>query len=957
MSNQLIKDTHVTYTPGSPGVPATSGQLAQAAYTSWSPQVVCAYQPTDPSVGGSFQYLQDPVTHEWIYTFVPAATPPPGGYVSSGYAYLCNLVQVPTYHSAMPYIAPTPGVPGTPEQTNYDFNLGWNAGARSNGFIYSGDDGYVEWKVPYSLVGGVLGFNDVDVDASYPNIEHAFYFSGKSVRIYELGVQVAFIGAYADGDTFRITRVAGVVTYQQNGSTVYTSLVASTGTVFLDSSLYAGGDYVFDPVIATTGTPTVANQSVTSCATSLQPLTGQGGSMLTSLVSWPPGVYPVTASGNVSGVVTGSLVGGVLVSGSFGGSIVDSSGALIGDVQAPTAGTDLGTGFDGTFSGVILDHTTGAVIGYVSGTLAGSGSGTGSYAAAVSGDATYVLIPVGAIGTTTGTVSSGTIAGTVGADGAFTGTYTGTVTNPVNGNVIGTFVGTVTGTVNPDGSITGTYTGVVIDPATGAVVGVVIGAIGGGSGTGVLTPNGDGSSSYTTGTVTGGSTFIPEAPPETIIVSTYGSGMGALQPLTGSGGYLPPPPAYALAAGALAPLIGAGISLTGEIGGGATSMLPLVGGISSDHAYAESRGVMQPLIGFGSALEGNGNASMGEFITASTQVRPTVELVVLMDEQGQLTHVMAVQMVVSDTPPAVIPPGSIEPPPFQIGSGAALAMHDVMSTQRVLYALLPESALFNAYTPAGGSIVSPPMTVTGPVTGTGTGTGTVAVTGTMTGIGTTIGSGTLTGTLTLTTGTVTGAITGTVTGTVGAGGVFTGTFVGTGADGNRITGTVTGIISNSTLVVPPLDSGNSAWVLNWDSSASVRYENYDFTSFAKIGDRYYGVKPDGIYLLEGDDDDGVNIRASASFGKLDFGTPNKKRVPHAYIGVSSGGTMYLRVTANGQTFTYAARRADSDMRTQRVDLGKGLMASYMEFELYNHDGCDFELNSVDFAFVELTRRI
>lgn len=1178
MSNQLIKDTRVSYVPGTYGTPSYPGIPASPAYTSYESQTVCQFGPTS-TADGTWQwqqgtdYLGNP-TGQYNYVFVPTPGTTSPFVVVSGNSYQCKTQQVPVYHPATAGSPPIYGTPGTPSQTTYDFNLGWNAGARSNGFIYSGDDGYVEWKVPYSLVGGVLGFNDADSDASYPNIEHAFYFSGKVARVYEMGVQVHFVGAYADGDLFRITRVAGVVTYKQNGTLVYTSGAASTGTVFLDSSLYSGGDYVFDPAIVTTSTPTVANQSVVSCATSMLPLNGQGGAASKAIVVWPPGVFPTTYTGNVSGVVTGTLIGGVLASGSFSGPLVDSTGALVGDVSAaPTAGTDPGTGFTGDFSGVIVDHTTGAVIGYVSGTLEGTGAGTTSYAASVTGDATYVLIPADAIGTTTGTVSSGVITGTVGADGTFTGTYTGTVTNPVNGDVIGTFVGTVTGTVNPDGSITGTYTGVVIDPITGIVIGIVIGAIDGDAGTGVLTPVGDGSSTYTTGTVTGPSTFIPEAPPTTIIVSTYGSSMGVLQPLFGDGGRLLAPPAFAIAAVALAPLISAGISLTGSVGGtgasspggvnpsaflydsftgsgdlsthvgetgaawtlgsgaaltvlqldgagnlsvqtgsaetyaqssgapatqdyvieaagyigattettlelsgvdnaisylgwdfylsvnlasgtfdvqlyvyggatnpnqyittsipagdfvvrlevspdgtmtvvlngtviysfveatlppastivltpyvigvgpnnftldylagiagasspvmmpatsGGTSMLPLVGGISSDHAYAESRSVMLPMIGFGSAFEGNGNASMGEFLFANTRLNPVVEIVALMDESGLFTHVMAVQLVVSDTPPVSSPPGSGLPPPFQIGNGAALAMQDTMSVQRVLYALLPESALFNAFTPASGSAVSPPMTVTGTVTGTGTGTGTVSVTGTLTGTGTTIGSGTLTGTLTLTIGTVTGAITGTVTGTIGAGGVFTGTFVGTDAAGNLITGTVTGTVSNSTLAVPPTGPGSSAWVLNWDSAATTRYENYDFTSFAKIGDRYYGVKSDGIYVLEGDDDEGFKIRASASFGKLDFGTPNKKRVPHAYVGVSSGGTMYLRVTANGQTFTYAARRADADMRTQRIDLGKGLMANYLEFEIYNHDGCDFELNSVDFAYVELTRRI
>ena len=42
---------------------------------------------------------------------------------------------------------------------------------------------------------------------------------------------------------------------------------------------------------------------------------------------------------------------------------------------------------------------------------------------------------------------------------------------------------------------------------------------------------------------------------------------------------------------------------------------------------------------------------------------------------------------------------------------------------------------------------------------------------------------------------------------------------------------------------------------------------------------------------------------------------------------------------------------------QRIDTGKGLRANWLEFELYNADGEDFELASVEFAAVPLSRRI
>lgn len=156
--------------------------------------------------------------------------------------------------------------------------------------------------------------------------------------------------------------------------------------------------------------------------------------------------------------------------------------------------------------------------------------------------------------------------------------------------------------------------------------------------------------------------------------------------------------------------------------------------------------------------------------------------------------------------------------------------------------------------------------------------------------------------------------------------------------------------------VPVFNSANNVWVVS-EAGESSRYEGYSFNSFGKIGARYYGVKADGLYLLEGEDDDGAPIKASVGLGMHDFGTSALKQIASCYLGLSSSGTVFLKVIANDKEYLYAARSDDPYMATQRVDIGKGIRANYMTFELYNSDGCDFELSSVDFAAVALTRRI
>lgn len=149
----------------------------------------------------------------------------------------------------------------------------------------------------------------------------------------------------------------------------------------------------------------------------------------------------------------------------------------------------------------------------------------------------------------------------------------------------------------------------------------------------------------------------------------------------------------------------------------------------------------------------------------------------------------------------------------------------------------------------------------------------------------------------------------------------------------------------------------AVWVVNAETGATTRYENFDFNSYAKIGDTYFGCKADGVYRLDGDTDAGDLIQAMVSFGKQNFGTSALKRITNAYVGVSGQGRMFLKVMAEGQEYTYAARSYDEHLQVQRIDTGKGLRVNWLEFELYNADGEDFELASVEFAAVPLSRRI
>lgn len=163
--------------------------------------------------------------------------------------------------------------------------------------------------------------------------------------------------------------------------------------------------------------------------------------------------------------------------------------------------------------------------------------------------------------------------------------------------------------------------------------------------------------------------------------------------------------------------------------------------------------------------------------------------------------------------------------------------------------------------------------------------------------------------------------------------------------------------ANGDSLLPGDVSQHTAWVANAETGGFTRYENFQFNSFAKIDGVYYGCREDGIYKLEGDDDNGEPVQAMLSLGKQMFKTTSFKKVHNCYLGIASDGVMYLKVIVEGEEYLYSSRRSDTNMMTQRIDLGRGLRATFYEFELYNADGEDFEINNIEFLVAPLTRRI
>jgi len=136
------------------------------------------------------------------------------------------------------------------------------------------------------------------------------------------------------------------------------------------------------------------------------------------------------------------------------------------------------------------------------------------------------------------------------------------------------------------------------------------------------------------------------------------------------------------------------------------------------------------------------------------------------------------------------------------------------------------------------------------------------------------------------------------------------------------------------------------WCMNLANNAVTRYEGWDITSAS--GD--YVTTVDGIYTLA----DGGNVEWSVDFGNVNLGNDQLKHLPNAYLGVESSDVLQLTVD---ETYTYPARAFDTTLKTQRIDVGKGLFASWFRLALSGAEGADFRLAYIDFIPAASKRRI
>ena len=142
-----------------------------------------------------------------------------------------------------------------------------------------------------------------------------------------------------------------------------------------------------------------------------------------------------------------------------------------------------------------------------------------------------------------------------------------------------------------------------------------------------------------------------------------------------------------------------------------------------------------------------------------------------------------------------------------------------------------------------------------------------------------------------------------------------------------------------------------------ESTNVTTYTNYNFDGSALFNYKYLFYNSTGLYEYGGARDDGSVVRSYIQTAGLSFGTSNLKQVPSLYLGYTSDNLVLLRAHVDGKgTFHYKLNKYTNGLDTKKIDLGKGLLGRYFQFELIT-DADEFEMESIEFMPVVLQRKI
>ena len=146
--------------------------------------------------------------------------------------------------------------------------------------------------------------------------------------------------------------------------------------------------------------------------------------------------------------------------------------------------------------------------------------------------------------------------------------------------------------------------------------------------------------------------------------------------------------------------------------------------------------------------------------------------------------------------------------------------------------------------------------------------------------------------------------------------------------------------------------------INLKRNASFQWTNFNFNSMAVVNGVPIAANEDGLYsLFDADDDDGTNIDAFFELATTDFGTIDTKRVRFMYFTSEASGDLKVVLTADeddSKEFLVKARKiGQAQHRNYRVNGRRDIKGTHLMFRVENTKGCDFSVDTIEVALMNL----
>jgi hypothetical protein len=128
-----------------------------------------------------------------------------------------------------------------------------------------------------------------------------------------------------------------------------------------------------------------------------------------------------------------------------------------------------------------------------------------------------------------------------------------------------------------------------------------------------------------------------------------------------------------------------------------------------------------------------------------------------------------------------------------------------------------------------------------------------------------------------------------------------------------------------------------------------QYANFNFNSLCMFNGVMLGAGADGIMELEGDTDNGVNIRAFFQLPSTDLGAHNQKKVRSLILSGEQKGHLKLTLVADNTNNTdyYVDLNGVMAQGSVKVDLNSDDIGRFVGLLVENIDGADFSIDVID----------